>query len=64
MDCRERERLDSALNAVVNRRDRLNKVSRGNPNFGQHKQEIEELSKRVDQAQQDLQAHKDWHGCS
>jgi len=63
MDCQEREELVDILTAVLNRRDELNKISRDDPNFGQYKQEIEKLSIRAERAQQELQAHKDGHGC-
>ena len=63
MACPERERLESALGEMLNRRDYLNKLSRDDPRFGQLKQEIERLSIKVDQAQQELQTHKDVHRC-
>ncbi len=64
MECLEREELEDILAAVLNRRDELNKISRDDPNFGQHKQEIENLSLRARRAQEDLLMHRDVHGCS
>ena len=63
MQCPERELLESALAAMVNRLDHLQELRLDDPNLGGLKQEIRRLSLNIQQAQRELQAHRDAHGC-
>ena len=63
MPCPERERLESALMEMVDRLDYLRKLRLDDPNLGGLKQEIERLTLKVQQAQRELKAHRDAHGC-
>ena len=54
MPCEERERLESALDEMVNRLDYLNKLRRNDPKLRLLKQEIERLSLKIHQAQRKL----------
>ena len=63
MPCPERERLEFALMEMVDRLDYLRKLRLDDPNLGGLTQEIERLTLKIQQAQRDLQAHRDGHGC-
>ena len=49
---------------MAERLDYLQKLRLGVPNLGRLTQEIERLSLNIQQAQRELQAHRDGHGCS
>ena len=69
MRCPERERLESALNDVLNRQEelanrKLAAIRSGDPDFSRFETNIAKATERVNQAHQLLRAHKDGHGCS
>jgi hypothetical protein len=63
VDCPERERLESALAEMVSRLDHLQKLRLDDPDLGGLKQEIRKLSLNIQQAQRELQEHREGHGC-
>jgi hypothetical protein len=63
-DCKERERLETALSEALNHRQDLDKrqraaVSEADPMFGQFKADIRQATVEVNKAQHRLQEHRD-----